>query len=765
MLSRINHPGIVKLYFTFQDSTWLYLALELCPNGELAELVARKGRLPLDLVQFYAGELVNILTYLRKLGIAHRDIKPENLFITESGHLKLGDFDTAKVVMGGSHHASQPNNNQHPERMNTFVGTAQYVSPEMLHDSAVAGFGSDLWALGCVVFQMLTGAPPFKSNSEYVTFQKILATEYSFPDNVPQVGKDFVAALLTLDPQDRLGFFRIDDLKRHPFFHGFDLDTLEESAPPLTGVMRLRKRRIRMSSASVEDDASLLLDSSDDEEIGESSQLLDDDFMNLFSNAAPESSGLVRCATTAPMSGMLNSDDESISNESINIQRRSSIDGSSTPSDTYRATPTTGGQSGMFKKAGSSPALFGLAHGLNARAFSNVQPARPPAGGTVADSIARASSMGDESVSSGPVMIPSAGLPTGMKSWAATRNLSSKPSVIVESLMASHSRDSDDVSPESRQRASPLGDMLSTGSAESLSGPGMDSLAASSPTTAAALNNYLQRICASDEHILMSGPVLKRRFFGRNRILVVTDLPRLLVLEPKTFRTVCEIPLLSAPNSVAIPDPTSSLLTGADSPPPSSPSQSTGLVVRLVSPSEFTIDTETTSWRGEVKDMTSNAWVSLIQAMKQKALRTASLRPPRGPFVPRLVSPSEVNTRELLNRPDFGSVDVLGSIYAARGSITSDLPTDEELEAEAEARVDAALKLMADEHPEITAPEALVAALGRQISGGRAESSSPQARRSDPSSDDQYRIDVDDLFSSTNRQRRNRENSTSCSLM
>lgn len=694
MLSKMNHPGIVRLYFTFQDSTWLYFALELCPNGELAELIAKRGRLPLSLVQFYTGQLVNILTYLRTLGVAHRDIKPENLFISETGHLKLGDFDTAKVVMSGSN--SQPDQSEQSQRMNTFVGTAQYVSPEMLHDSAVAGFGSDLWALGCVVYQMLTGVPPFRASSEFMTFQKILATEYSFPDDVPQVGKSFVSALLTLEPQDRLGFFRIEDLRRHPLLAGVGLDDLYEKDPPLEGVLRLRKRRVRMTS----EDANLLLDSSDDEAIGIGSDDDEVEFGSQFGGLAPQSPSLVRCSTTAPANVSIDS---------------SELEPALTPTELYASS--------ALRKAESSPALLAQSYKKKrARSCSNLHIYIEETG----ESPRRASSL-----------ISSGSNEPGSPRKALGRSLSSKPSVVVESVLG-------DNSPESRPAVS------ETHSAD-----------AASPTAAQALNAYLQRICASDEHILMSGPVLKRRFFGKNRILVVTDLPRLLVLEPKTFRTVCEIPLLSAPMAVPIL-PTAGLLAAAESPmaAPSSPVQQphSGLVVTFMSANEFAIETETSVWRGEIRDGTAQAWVSLIQAMKQKALKTANARPPRVAF--RQLSPAEQNTREVLNRSDFGSVDVMGSMMFARGAFSSDLPTHDELEAEAEARVEAAMKLMGDNN-ELASPEAIVAALGRQ----RTASGPPLSPKdSNPSSDDQYRIEIDDVFSTSARRRR-RENSSSCHIM
>ena len=724
MLFKLCHPGIVKLYFTFQDSSWLYLALELCANGELAELIARKGRLPLDLSAFYAGELVNVLTYLRKQGVAHRDIKPENLFITANGHLKLGDFDTAKFVMGGSS-TSTTTQNRVTERMNTFVGTAQYVSPEMLHDSAVAGFGSDLWALGCVVFQMLTGVPPFRSSSEYITFQRILATEYSFPEHTPEVGRSFVKSLLMLDPQDRLGFASMGDLRMHAFFGALQLETLHETDPPLTGVLRLKKRRIRTGSAS-DDEGGIV--SSDDEDGGECSQLiLEEDLYTLFNNAAPQSPTLQRASTTAPVSADVSSAEESHTPQS------------STSIVTQVTTVGTVAPGGL-KKAESSPALVGgLSRSMISLPTFRHSPPIPEESSRDSPPRARSSSLAPPDST---VVVPT-----------------TPPTFIGDSSLTRHTLSEDSVS-------SPL-DRPVHDASESTDNGGLSSPRTQATSAAAALHVYLQRICASDEHVLMSGSVLKRRFFCRNRILVVTDLPRLLVLEPKTFRTLCEIPLLSAPMTSAhsAPNP-GNLPPELDQPfspislQPGSPSQAIGLLVTYLSANDFLIETETSTWRGEVRDGTAQAWVSLIQTLKQKAVKTASLRPQRL-LMRSQISPAEFMAREALSRSDFGSVDALGSVYS-RGGFTSDLPSHAEIEAEAEARVEAALKLMGDSPESKTAAE-IVAALSKQRSTRCLSPKSPSVPESSHSCDDQYRIDIDDAFSSSERRRR--KNSSSCALM
>ncbi|KAI8476065.1 MAG: 3-phosphoinoside dependent protein kinase [Monoraphidium minutum] len=215
ILDRLHHPGIAQLHFTFQDADSLYMGLEYCPNGELYGQLEARGALPEgDAVQ-WAAEVVDILDYLRRMEVIHRDLKPENLLIDAGGHLKLIDFGSAKALF------LPPNLRRGSNRATSFVGTAEYVSPEILNNTGV-NFASDLWALGCIIYQMLAGRPPFKGGSEYLTFQLITVRELEFPAGFPAAARDLVDRLLQLEPSERIGAADIDEIRRHPFFAGVD---------------------------------------------------------------------------------------------------------------------------------------------------------------------------------------------------------------------------------------------------------------------------------------------------------------------------------------------------------------------------------------------------------------------------------------------------------------------------------------------------------------------------------------------------------------
>uniref|UniRef100_A0ABM0GR04 non-specific serine/threonine protein kinase n=1 Tax=Saccoglossus kowalevskii TaxID=10224 RepID=A0ABM0GR04_SACKO len=117
-----SHPFFVKLYFTFQDSNKLYFGLSYAKNGELLKYINKVGSFDEKCTQFYSAEVTSALEYLHSLGIIHRDLKPENILLDEDMHIKITDFGTAKILESKSREA----------RANSFVGTAQYVSPELL---------------------------------------------------------------------------------------------------------------------------------------------------------------------------------------------------------------------------------------------------------------------------------------------------------------------------------------------------------------------------------------------------------------------------------------------------------------------------------------------------------------------------------------------------------------------------------------------------------------------------------------------------------
>ncbi|XP_059307624.1 3-phosphoinositide-dependent protein kinase 2-like [Lycium ferocissimum] len=235
VLDQLDHPGVIRLFFTFQDTFSLYMALESCEGGELFDQITRKGRLSEDEARFYAAEVVDALEYIHSMGLIHRDIKPENLLLTSDGHIKIADFGSVKP-MQDSRITVLPNAAS-DDKACTFVGTAAYVPPEVLNSSP-ATFGNDLWALGCTLYQMLSGTSPFKDASEWLIFQRIIARDIRFPNYFSNEARDLIDQLLDIDPSRRPGAGPdgYASLKNHPFFNGTDWENLRSQTPPRLAV-------------------------------------------------------------------------------------------------------------------------------------------------------------------------------------------------------------------------------------------------------------------------------------------------------------------------------------------------------------------------------------------------------------------------------------------------------------------------------------------------------------------------------------------------
>lgn len=218
-----DHPGVVRLYYTFQDERSLYFVLDLCAGGELLGVLKRMTTFDIECTRFYGAQILDTIDYMHRRGVIHRDLKPENVLLDDQMHVKITDFGTAKILNlkrpdDGSNGGFLPSdtNGLDDNRASSFVGTAEYVSPELLTDKNACK-ASDLWAFGCIIYQLLAGRPPFKAGNEYQTFQKIVALDYEFPKGFPDVARDLVERLLVLDPARRLS---IEHIKNHEFFDG-----------------------------------------------------------------------------------------------------------------------------------------------------------------------------------------------------------------------------------------------------------------------------------------------------------------------------------------------------------------------------------------------------------------------------------------------------------------------------------------------------------------------------------------------------------------
>lgn len=191
LLTRSRHPGIVKLHYTFHDEKNLYFVLDYATGGELLSLLHRMGTFSEVWARHFTCQLIDAVEFIHSQGVIHRDLKPENLLLSSEGRLMITDFGTATTAGGSA--------------CSSFVGTAEYVCPELLlHNQC--DFSSDVWALGCMIYQFVQGKPPFRGENELQTFERTVALDYPWnnpnttPNNINPLIIRLTRRILVIDP-------------------------------------------------------------------------------------------------------------------------------------------------------------------------------------------------------------------------------------------------------------------------------------------------------------------------------------------------------------------------------------------------------------------------------------------------------------------------------------------------------------------------------------------------------------------------------------
>nr|XP_046233634.1 cGMP-dependent protein kinase 1 isoform X1 [Scatophagus argus]XP_046233635.1 cGMP-dependent protein kinase 1 isoform X1 [Scatophagus argus] len=217
---------IVRLYRTFKDSKYLYMLMEACLGGELWTILRDRGSFEDSTTRFYTACVVEAFAYLHAKGIIYRDLKPENLILDSRGYAKLVDFGFAKKI-GVC------------KKTWTFCGTPEYVAPEIIlnkgHDVS-----ADYWSLGILMYELLTGSPPFSGPDPMKTYNIILRgiDMIEFPKKITKNAANLIKKLCRDNPSERLGNLKngVKDIQKHKWFEGFNWEGLRKGTltPPIT---------------------------------------------------------------------------------------------------------------------------------------------------------------------------------------------------------------------------------------------------------------------------------------------------------------------------------------------------------------------------------------------------------------------------------------------------------------------------------------------------------------------------------------------------
>eukprot|EP00929_Paragymnodinium_shiwhaense_P081455 TRINITY_DN42621_c1_g1_i1.p1 TRINITY_DN42621_c1_g1~~TRINITY_DN42621_c1_g1_i1.p1 ORF type:complete len:877 (-),score=179.12 TRINITY_DN42621_c1_g1_i1:162-2792(-) len=222
LLSYIRHPFIVRLHFAFQTPSLLVLVLEYCPGGNLSSLLKREERLYDNLARVYMGEIFLAIEHLHERNVVYRDLKPENVVLDSERHAMLTDFGLSKEGVHG------------PKGTKSFCGSVAYLAPEVL---LRVGHGPqvDLYGLGVLLFELLTGSPPYYNRERQKLFRNIQSAQLQVPSYVSVVAGALIYALMQRDPSKRLGAARTSDVRQHPYFTSINFGKLlrrEIPVPP-----------------------------------------------------------------------------------------------------------------------------------------------------------------------------------------------------------------------------------------------------------------------------------------------------------------------------------------------------------------------------------------------------------------------------------------------------------------------------------------------------------------------------------------------------
>jgi len=243
IMTKLNHPNVVRLHKVVDTETKLYLVMELLTGGELFDRIVAKGHYTEGDAQTLTRTIVKTMHYLHSQGVAHRDLKPENILLAtpaEDAAIKITDFGLSRLI-------------DEATLMTTACGTPGYVAPEVITHEAYST-QIDMWSVGVIVYILLCGFPPFYGENDAQMFRKIRTANYKFLspywDNISADAKDFVAKLLMVDPNRRM---TAQEALKHKWIMGSQVSTRNLFLEPVDegGVDEAREG---IAGASLEED-------------------------------------------------------------------------------------------------------------------------------------------------------------------------------------------------------------------------------------------------------------------------------------------------------------------------------------------------------------------------------------------------------------------------------------------------------------------------------------------------------------------------------
>ena len=232
VMQQMRHPHVVSLTDVMQDSQYIYIFMEFCPNGELFQHIVDKRYLNEGEAKQFLKQIVEGLRYVHSCNVTHRDIKPENILIDKFGNLKISDFGFAKFVGKNG-------------LVSTSCGSPCYASPECLSGKPYDGYKCDIWSTGVILFAMLTGNLPWTKRNQKELYNQIQNGEYQIPNFVSDDARDLITKMMCVNPMDR-----IDDagVLNHPWMKDAKESIMPESVNRIVSLKKIDELFIKQES-------------------------------------------------------------------------------------------------------------------------------------------------------------------------------------------------------------------------------------------------------------------------------------------------------------------------------------------------------------------------------------------------------------------------------------------------------------------------------------------------------------------------------------
>ncbi|XP_054724483.1 serine/threonine-protein kinase PLK4-like [Uloborus diversus] len=240
---KLQHTSIVKLITTFEDDQNYYLVLEYCEKGTLAKYLKLRGRLEEGEARDIIKQVLEGLLYLHSKNIIHRDLTLRNILLTKDMKIKIADFGLSTQLKSAD------------EKKFTMVGTAQFMSPELTMGArSCHGKGVDIWALGCVLYALLVGTPPFDGRDIGEIFKKARKCDVKIPAFVSKVAAKLISDLMEKDPGCRID---LNGVLRSPFFAKCRTNSQGDQKfdSGISDLSLSATRKVRLSHRSLETDS------------------------------------------------------------------------------------------------------------------------------------------------------------------------------------------------------------------------------------------------------------------------------------------------------------------------------------------------------------------------------------------------------------------------------------------------------------------------------------------------------------------------------